>query len=122
MYFEFSRRSRSTSQPSVQETSRKNSTTTDRGDNETPKSKGVTPSDTFRSLSFRYHNSTKNNSNSQLTPHSLTTDNNSLKVVKSSDTIPKSVSFYYQIKNSDSKSNPSYTKKNSCDSNTQTKI
>ena len=63
-------------------------------------------------------------SNSQLTPHSLPPDANSLKVLKSSDTIPKSVSFYYQIKTPDAKTNPSFTfsKKDSCDSNAQSKI
>lgn len=66
----------------------------------------------------------KNASNSQLTPHSLQTDLNSLKVVKSSETIPKSVSFYYQVKKSDTKKSESFTlgKKESSDSNIQSKI
>ncbi|RNA10250.1 hypothetical protein BpHYR1_032770 [Brachionus plicatilis] len=124
MYFEFSRRSRSTSQPSVGESIRKDSSATTPGDNDTNKSKVGTPSEAYRSFSFRYFNSMKNASNSQLTPHSLQTDLNSLKVVKSSDTIPKSVSFYYQVKTPDTKKSNSFSlgKKESSDSNIQPKI
>lgn len=127
MYFEFSRRSRSTSQPSVGESLRKDSNATNGEENEAFKSKVGTPSEAYRSFSFRYYNSLKNASNSQVTPNSLQTDQNSLKVVKSSDTIPKSVSFYYQVKASDTKKSSSFSlqkqeKQESWDSNMKQKI
>lgn len=124
MYFEFSRRSRSTSQPSVGESLRKDSSATTPEENEAAKSKVGTPSEAYRSFSFRYYNSLKNTSNSQVTQNSLQTDQNSLKVVKSSDTIPKSVSFYYQVKTPDTKKSSNYSieRKEPLDSNMKQKI